>query len=130
LQRRSAVDKFGHPLLERMIQYFIQYFNHPILHIFSYIVISSTSNLTFILDVQFCVLILSYSFPGMDVDMFEGKSLIVYLVCEKGLTADWNAAHPESPDSRGGHQKWWQPTKVKKKYLLESAPIVYIYIYI
>ena len=67
----------------------------------------------------------------MDVDMFEGKSLIVYLVCEKGLTADWNAAHPESPDSRGGHQKWWQPTKVKKKLSPGIGPhSIYIYIYI
>eukprot|EP00435_Cladocopium_sp_Y103_P015362 s2728_g3.t1 len=38
---------------------------------------------------------------GMDVDMFEGKSLIVYLVCEKGLTADWNAAHPEKAIQKG-----------------------------
>ena len=43
--------------------------------------------------------------------MFEGKCLIVYLVCEKGLTADWNAAHPErlgakTTRHRVGGEKW------------------------
>ena len=32
---------------------------------------------------------------GMDVDLFEGKSLIIYLVCESGLAAEWNQANPE-----------------------------------
>lgn len=32
---------------------------------------------------------------GMDVDLFEGKSLIIYLVCESGLAAEWNQANPQ-----------------------------------
>eukprot|EP00913_Durusdinium_trenchii_P006682 g6279.t1 len=31
---------------------------------------------------------------GMDVDMCDASSLIVYVVCETGLVADWNQANP------------------------------------
>ena len=43
---------------------------------------------------------------GMDVDLYDGKSLVVYLVCESGLVADWNKARSASG---------WQTVKVTRK---------------
>ena len=99
---------------------------HLILHESSYIVMSSISSVTCVngtnnkdYTIKFGVFILPCSL-GMDVDMFEGKSLIVYLVCEKGLAADWNTAHPESLDMSSNEEvtffllfswkTWWSNT--------------------
>mmetsp|Transcript_6430 Transcript_6430/g.11764 ORF Transcript_6430/g.11764 Transcript_6430/m.11764 type:complete len:123 (-) Transcript_6430:49-417(-) len=38
---------------------------------------------------------------GMDVDLFEGNLLIIYLVCAEGLAADWNKANPEKAIQKG-----------------------------
>ena len=38
---------------------------------------------------------------GMDVDLFEGTALIVYVVCATGLLADWNAANPSKVVQKG-----------------------------
>ncbi|CAK9084033.1 Hypothetical protein (Fragment) [Durusdinium trenchii] len=38
---------------------------------------------------------------GMDVDMCDASSLIVYVVCETGLVADWNQANPAKSVQKG-----------------------------
>ncbi|CAE7479340.1 Tmtc4 [Symbiodinium sp. CCMP2592] len=38
---------------------------------------------------------------GMDVDLFEGTALVVYVVCKTGLVADWNRENPSKAIQKG-----------------------------
>ena len=37
----------------------------------------------------------------MDVDMCDAASLVVYVVCQEGLLADWNQTNPEKAVQEG-----------------------------